>query len=98
MLTLYRPVLIETAEQAEALPIGTVAVFAQNGMPSTTAIKLAGPLPGWWLGDERVLPWEVRGWSALVPIEVEVEYIRESGGRRREKTLFITEWREGGDA
>lgn len=38
------------------------------------------------------------GDQALVPIEAEVEYIRESAGRRREKTLFITEWREGGGA
>ena len=31
MITLYRPVLIESAEQAEALPIGTVALDHPRG-------------------------------------------------------------------
>lgn len=90
--TIYVPTPITSAEQAEALPVGTVAAFAQHRTPSTTAIKLAGALPGWWLGDERVLPWEVRGWTALIPVEVEVEHLQESGGRRREKTLYVTPW------
>ena len=38
MATLYRPVLIESAEQAEALPIGTVSIDldSQGQSPSNT--------------------------------------------------------------
>ncbi|UEJ83977.1 hypothetical protein Bra3105_06605 [Brachybacterium halotolerans subsp. kimchii] len=70
MTTLYREVLIETAEQAAALPDGTVVTreghFAFQ--------KYAGRFVS---ADPHDLPiahaWEVVGWTALVPIEAEEE-------------------------
>ena len=41
MTTLYRPVLIESAEQAEALPVGTVAVIHSDDWHDA-AVKLPG--------------------------------------------------------
>ena len=63
MTLIYVPVLIETAEQAEALPVGTIATFSTPGL-TTAAVKNKGPLPGWWLGDERVSVGETPGWTA----------------------------------
>lgn len=70
MTILYKPVLIESAEQAEALPEGTVLIreghFAFQ--------KYAGRFVS---ADPHDLPvahaWEVVGWTALVPIEAEEE-------------------------
>lgn len=77
MTTLYRPVLIESAEQAEALPIGTVATHAK-GSGMDHAHKLFPPL-----GHTESLLWAsltglvsnagMVGWMALVPIEAEEE-------------------------
>ena len=68
--TLYRPVLIESAEQAEALPIGTVALLRFGHRTKTT--------DGWWetptgggLDESRA----VVGAQALVPIEAEEEAV-----------------------
>ena len=73
MTTLYRPVLIESAEQAEALPEGTVIIHADYypqekfdglwGREGNSSESLAGE----------------EGWSALVPVEAEErrEYTRE---------------------
>lgn len=73
---LYRPVLIETAEQAEALPEGTIATD-----PGTYAAEKGG---GLWFGDGGPWPSSLMvGWSALVPIEAEEEtrsVARHSGG------------------
>ena len=46
-MIVYIPQLIKTAEQAEALPVGTVATFSAPGL-MTAAVKNDGPLPGWW--------------------------------------------------
>lgn len=98
MIILYRPVLIESAEQAEALPVGTLARHAAGpGMDHAHKVSPIGR-DVWVTVGGNCTNAEMVGWTALVPVEVEVEYIRESGGRRREKTLFISEWREGGDA
>lgn len=67
MTTLYRPVLIESAEQAEALPEGTIIIHAENYPQEKFA--------GLW-GRERnssASLAEEEGWSALVPIEAEEE-------------------------
>lgn len=101
MTTLYRPVKIETAEQAEALPIGTIALLGPErpaAFENAAAVKV-GPETT----SEGVEIWLVCsqstaddahmvGWTALVPIEVEVEQIRETGGRRRTKTLYVSPW------
>ena len=68
MTALYKPVLIETAEQAEALPEGTVATsefgFARE--------KWCG---GWTGADDDALydHLHMLGWVALMPIEAEEE-------------------------
>lgn len=102
MITLYRPVLISSAEQAEALPIGTVAVrLDDDGLVWTAARRCRCEESGCdaWFSTDWADPEPhagLVGHTALVPIEVEVEYIRESGGRRREKTLYVTPWVSSG--
>ena len=66
--TLYVPVLIETAEQAETLPIGSVAL-----LPYGHRTKIDG---GWWetptgggLDESRA----VVGARVFVPVEAEEE-------------------------
>ncbi|GLI30374.1 MULTISPECIES: hypothetical protein [Brachybacterium] len=80
MTTLYRPVLIESAEQAEALPVGTIALLGPErpeAFENAAAVKV-GPeetsegVPLWLVhsqgtaDDARMV-----GWTALVPIEAE---------------------------
>lgn len=77
MTTLYRPVKITSAEQAEALPEGTIARHAA-GSGMDHAHKL-GPLPGFdnsfmWISLSGPVPSPAMvGWTALVPIEAEEE-------------------------
>ena len=70
MTTLYRPVLIESAEQAEALPVGTVG----HEPPHLYAyIKKAR---NYWRGtgdDVALTDYEMLPFTALVPIEAEEE-------------------------
>lgn len=72
---LYRPVLIESAEQAEALPRGTVALTSLNG-EQASAGKIGDDL--WMVAGD----WpdysneDAVGWTALVPIEAEEERAR----------------------
>lgn len=72
MTTLYHPVLIESVEQAEALPDGTVAF--QSWGHGTTARTLTD---GRWITPSgAALPHaEVVGFTALVPIEAEEETV-----------------------
>ena len=75
MTTLYRPVLIESAEQAEALPDGTVAL-AHPGEPETGVAHRCGcgDRSCRWLKEGRSRSsGYVVGWTALVPIEAEEE-------------------------
>ena len=71
MTTLYKPVLIESAEQAEALPIGTVG----HEPPHLYAyIKKAR---NYWRGtgdDAALTDYEMLPFTALVPIEAEEEW------------------------
>ena len=71
MTVIYVPRLIESAEQAEALPDG--AVLIREGHFAFQKYK------GRFVSaDPHDLPvgaaWEVIGWSALVPIEAEEEW------------------------
>ena len=70
MTTLYRPVRIESAEQAEALPVGTVG----HEPPHLYAyIKKAR---NYWRGtgdDAALTDYEMLPFTALVPIEAEEE-------------------------
>lgn len=72
MTTLYRPVLIESAEQAEALPVGTVATVT-GGADAAVRVAFGN---GWSVsGDELTDASEhMIGWMALVPIEAEEEW------------------------
>lgn len=66
MTTLYRPVLIESAEQAEALPVGTMA-FWTFGMGADLRTRVSN---GWMSRAGSLLPsTDVFGWTALLPIE-----------------------------
>lgn len=90
MTTIYIPVLIESAEQAESLPEECFMVDATNLVASRwTTGKHAGE---WSVVDDGVLSSPALPATAFLPVEVEVEHIRESGGRRREKTLYVTDW------
>ena len=75
MTTLYKAVLIETAEQAEALPIGTVAIGPARLDPLLPMVR-TGRYPGrTWHSDYTgaVCAREVINWTALVRIEAEEE-------------------------
>lgn len=74
--TVYVPRLIESAEQAEALPTGTLARHSE-GAGMDHAHKIAA-MPG-LMGSHWVSSMGVEsnaamvGWTALVPIEAEEE-------------------------
>lgn len=77
MSTLYRPVLIESVEQAEALPEGT---YAKNEATTGSGTWHAPPRVnigrGMWSGDDLYRSADLVGWTALVPIEAEEEHAR----------------------
>lgn len=79
MTTLYRPVLIESAEQAEALPIFTIATIEDS--PVTGYPEVARKIVNGWrnrdLMDGRIPHADMVGWTALVPIEAEEEWAAE---------------------
>ena len=75
MTTIYVPRLIESAEQAEALPEGTVA-RNESASPggswySPPRIKIRHDM---WAGDDLYRSADMVGWTALVPIEAEEKY------------------------
>ena len=88
MTTLYRPVLIESAEQAEALPEGTVLTREDH----FAFQKHAGQFVS---ADPHDLPtgaaWEVGGWTALVPIEAEEEHVAPDAITY---SRYVTAWEE----
>ena len=74
MTIIYKPVKIETAAQAEALPVGTLAV---NWEIPSAAVRI-GPddADGYpWLVNSQNLGWhsDIVGHTAFVPIEAEEE-------------------------
>ena len=79
MTVIYVPVKIGSAEQAEALPVGTVArSHGSDGEPTHACLRVAN---GWWCTDETSddgSPFLVPhvgmvGDTALVPIEAKEE-------------------------
>ena len=81
MTTLYRPVLIESAEQAEALPIGTLAILP-DGLCHRQILTKTNNGPGPWEVDMHGYPHvALLGWTALVPIEAKEETTHAIGGR-----------------
>ena len=68
-MKLYRPVLIESAERAEALPAGTLAWIDVIGGPARySAVKT--PAGDWYIGGREYHGnSEMTRWTALVPVE-----------------------------
>ncbi|MCW1805291.1 hypothetical protein [Brachybacterium squillarum] len=92
--TLYRQVLIETAEQANALPIGTiakdgdlsVAVKAEDGHWARTDVADGLPM----MSDRSMV-----GWTALVAVEAEEEtHSVQTRGQKcfAWRTRLVTSW------
>lgn len=74
MTTLYRPVLIESAAQAEALPVGTLATYWDGPRLRDHALKTDSILGPWEKDMRGYRHGVVIGWTALVPVEAEEEY------------------------
>lgn len=98
MTTLYKPVLIETAEQAEALPIGTPFLTFRTDPGKDPLVVEADFVDG--INDYDLTP----GWNwhcvALVPIEAKEETSEaldhaEAGaylGSMPAQTRYVTPW------
>ena len=74
MTTLYRSVLIESAEQAETLPAKTLAVHSNSGRSAYRIVFGGGVF--WHEGMSQLEPRNLIGWTALVPIEAAEEWAR----------------------
>ena len=81
MTTLYKAVKIQSAEQAEALPVGTVVIRTRVGV-------IEKGRRGWWSGLNQVPDQTPIGASALVPIEAEEE-TREHPYRVEERVGYV---------
>ena len=88
MSTLYKPVLIESAEQAEALPVGTMAQTYSVAHDIEVCVK------DWdnaWLGTHgpgAFTDLGMVGFTALVPIEAEEEF--GAGGDGMDEDFYLT--------
>ena len=103
MTVVYVPRLIESAEHAEALPLGTVSIdFDSQGQPYQASIRVRG---GWYCTGEVAAdgsPWlaphdVMAGDTALVPIEAEEETLAEYAVRQdwqpdRLVHRYVTPW------
>ena len=94
MTVLYNPVLIESVEQAEALPVGTT-VTHPDYWP-----REKGNLLGSWEGPgDAMQNAEMVGWTALVPIEAEKEWGERAiaEGEFVSVARLVTPWEEVSD-
>lgn len=92
MTTLYKPVLIESAEQAEALDDGTVLIREDHFAFQKHAGRFVS-------ADPHDLPvahaWEVIGWTALVPIEARENRIKDYFfDRPGWMSRYVTPWED----
>ena len=88
MTTLYRPVPIESAEQAEALPEGTVAIaeeFAPEVFVKDEDSWMGTHGPGAFTNESAV------GLEALVPIEAEEQHVAPDAITY---SRYVTAWEE----
>ena len=91
MTTIYVPRLIESAEQAEALPVGTVG----HEPPHLYAyIKKAR---NYWRGtgdDAALTDYEMLPFTALVPIEAEegIDTVKTGGDSFYTRRRYVTPW------
>ena len=101
MSILYRPVLIESTAQAEALPIGTVArSHGSDGEPTHACLRVAD---GWWCTGETsddgapfLVPHAgmVRD-TAFVPVEAEEELVEKRRLCQKDPDIlhrYVTGW------
>lgn len=95
MSTIYVPVLIESAEQAEALPVGTVVVhYPRHGMEDQAGIRVRG---GWEFTGSTPDVFghqEAVGMEALVPIEAEEHVLNAATFANPNQQLrrYVTPW------
>ena len=91
MTTIYVPRLIESAEQAEALPEGTLARHAAgSGMDHAHKVRPLGR-DVWVAVGGNCTNAEMVGWSVLVPIEAEEEYVAPDAITY---SRYVTAWEE----
>ena len=102
MTVLYMPVRIESVEQAEALPIGTIIECTGGVLVGVAPHRKVEP-GEWFGGTGRRLSTELHietsndwacEWTALVPIEAEEETAPAPFSHR---TRFVTPWEEVSD-
>lgn len=82
MTTLYKPVPTSSAEQAEALPEGTIATSEE--FAPEVFVKVG---PNEWFGTHgpgTMTDLTAVGWLALAPIEAEEVHVIASGGLERD--------------
>ena len=91
MTALYRLVPIASAEQAEALPEGTLARHAAgSGMDHAHKVRPLGR-DVWVAVGGNCTNAEMVGWSALVPIEAEEEHVAPDAITY---SRYVTAWEE----
>ena len=90
MTIVYVPRLIESAEQAEALPLFTIATIEDS--PATGYPEVARKIVNGWrnrdLMDGLIPHANMVGWTALVPIEAEEEF--GAGGDGMDEDFYLT--------
>ena len=91
MTTLYRPVLIETAEQSEALPEGTIISYRL-----APTVLISDEERVWVDGEDAVMTgadlYAARDvWAVLVPIEAEEEHVAPDAITY---SRYVTAWEE----
>ena len=89
MTTLYKPVLIESAEQAEALPEGTIISYRL-----APTVLISDEERVWVDGEDTVMTgadlYAARDvWTVLVPVEAEEETAPAPFSHR---TRYVTPW------
>lgn len=98
MTMIYKPVLIETAEQAEALPEGAFATHPDS-LPLELSHDEEVGVTGYGIGTDLLFAEDLVGWTALVPIEAEEERdywpdFSQSPPDQIVVTRLVTPWRE----
>ena len=99
MTLIYVPQLIESAEQAEALPLWTTARIEEHPRDGFPMIAMR-IVRGWRnrdLVDGRIPHADMVGWTALAPVEAkeETHSIQTRGQTAPEwRTRLVTPWEE----
>jgi len=96
MTTIYVPTLIESAEQAEKLPIGTVVLHypLSPGMEDQAGVRVRGGWEFTGTNPDTFPHAEAVGMQALVPVEAEEETRTDLPGRRGVHPVrrLVTRW------